>query len=181
MIKRDSQPDWEVDESRKVPKTHQIKDCHTLYVNFHPGIYHLIMNDIQFYMKEIYDIELGNGRVDNFGDATTKKMFYFRFPADGEERELLVTLYPTKTALDVKITGSPQASARKFKDKGNKNGANFFVFDIVAKMLNEKYDDSQKEKAKTHWINLAREGLKFEETREKGKGKGTKKKKRRVL
>ena len=30
MIKRDQRPDLEVDESRKVPKTYNLKDCHTL-------------------------------------------------------------------------------------------------------------------------------------------------------
>ena len=102
-----------------------------------------------------------DGKKDQYGKAVVKDTLYFTFNADDDETELIITLYSTKNSFDVKVKGTTDESNRKYVDKGGKNGANFFVDDILSKLINQ-LDKNEVEKAKSHWIEMARKGLEIE-------------------
>ena len=118
IVNYDTREDWQIDVDRLIPKGSEIKDSHFLYITFHPGIYKLFVANILVHMSDIFNFPQCEVKKDKYGKAIIKDILYFSFPADGKDRTLMITLYPTKSAIYVKVKGNNKETFEKFRDKG---------------------------------------------------------------
>ena len=99
-------------------------------------------------MSKVFNFPQCDVKKDKYGNAIIKDILYFNFPADGKDRTLMITLYPTKSAIDVKVKGSTKETFQKFEDKGQRNGANFFVDEILPTLMQSLYKSNDISKVK---------------------------------
>ena len=123
--------DWEVDHSRCLPKGSTLESNYFIYIILHPGIFRLIASVLSKFLHSEFNMKLKSGKPDKFGKATTKIISNFSFKRGGLDYELQVNLYPTTSALDVKLKGSPKVAATIFKDKDSVTAAAFFSLSVM--------------------------------------------------
>ena len=66
--------------------------------------------------------------------------------------------YHTNNSLDVKITGNPRNALEKFKDLRLRNGAVFFIEDVLPEVIKRLSRENDMETSKSYWSGLAKEG-----------------------
>jgi hypothetical protein len=161
-----SRDDWEIDNSKSLPKGNEQKDCYYFYLRFHPGVYKMLIRDIIKILNDDFDMKLKSGRPERFGNATIKSICNFKRKIGEREKNLQICFYHTTNSLDLKITGNPRNALEKFKDLGFKNGSFFFIEDVVPEVIKRIFTENNMETTKQYWGNLANEGYLQEVNRE---------------
>ena len=106
-----------------------------------------------------YQIKLKSGKPDRFGKATTKTISNFIFFGDNKEYELQINLYPTKSALDVRLKGNAKEASVIFADKGKMTAPAYFVTNVMPSLIQYVYRNFDVKEVKLYWANLAQQGL----------------------
>ena len=154
--------DYEIDLKRNLPKGSGVSKSYYIYINLHPGIFQLITSILAKYLHSEFNMKLKSGKPDKFGKATTKNITNFSFEGDEKPFELQLTLYPTKSSIDVRLKGNPKDVSRLFKDKGFMTGAAFFASKVLPKLVEYLYQHFDVPEIKLYWSNLAQQGLNHE-------------------
>ena len=163
-----SRGDWDIDYNKSLPKGNETKDCYYFYVNFHPGVYKILTRDVVKILNDDFNIKLKSGRPERFGDATVKSICNFKLRVEGErEKVLQLIFYHTNNSLDIKITGNPRNALEKFKDLRFRNGAVFFIEDVLPEVIKRLFRENDIETSKSFWSGLAKEGYFQEVNKEK--------------
>ena len=139
-------------------------------------MYHLIYPILHEVLKEDFDFVLSLEKPEKYGQAITKITSYYKFKGDGKEKSLILTSYPTSTAIDIKLGGKQENGMMKFIDKGNRNLPSFFVEVIMPAIMLKIEKEHDIEAAKKYWTTLAQKGFNLEDNKEKRKDPKNKKK-----
>ena len=162
ILKKTNCDDWTIEAKRNQPRGSDVTVSFFFYISFHPAIFQLVVSQISSFLKENHNITFYKKKPDRYGKAVIKDTHYFKFPADGMIKDLVINFYPTTTSMDVRMTGNEKEAALKFQDKGNRNGACYFVQVIMPDLIETLYKTNNVEVAKKYWIGLAKKGYNLE-------------------
>ena len=163
--------DWIILEEKNLPKGAAVKDSYYFYLDLHPGVFKLASEELSKFLCSDQKIKLRAGRPNRYGDATTTSTCYYTFKIGGKDKTLQLRFYPTKNAFDISMTGANDNKAEKHVEFGMKNGALYFVDEVMPRFIEYLYLNFEVEKTKTFWGNLARTGYEQELKKDGAKGK----------
>ena len=168
--------DWEIIAYKSVPKGNELKDCYYFYVSFNPGVFKILTRDIVQILQADFDLKLKSGRPERYGNATIKSICNFKMKVGEREKTLQICFYHTNNVLDVKVTGNPRTAGEKFSEFGLKNGAYYFIKDVMPEIIDKINRNNDVEASKQYWSNLAKIGYLEEVKKDKKVVKGSKNK-----
>ena len=158
FIAAQNRQDWRILDEKNLPKGSERKNSIYFYLELHPGVFHLVSKEISKYLCKEYKIKHRSGKPDRYGSAKTKNICYYYFKVGGKDKTLQLQFYTTKSAIDVKMTGAPDEKAEKHIEFGLKNGAHYFVDDIMPKVMDYLQNKCDVDGSKVFWGRLAKEG-----------------------
>ena len=159
-------------EEKNLPKGAAVKDSYYFYLDLHPGVFKLASEELSKFLCSDQKIKLRAGRPNRYGDATTTSTCYYTFKIGGKDKTLQLRFYPTKNAFDISMTGANDNKAEKHVEFGMKNGALYFVDEVMPRFIEYLYLNFEVEKTKIFWGNLAKTGYEQELKKDGAKGKG---------
>ena len=110
-------------EEKTTPKNVAPKESVYFYLEFHPGVYKLVADKLSTFLCKDHKIKLRSGIPNRYGATTTTIICYYTMKIGGNDKTLQVKYYPTKSAMDINMTGNLEKKAEKHVELGMKNGA----------------------------------------------------------
>ena len=97
-----------------------------------------------------------SGRPNRYGGITTTNTCNSIFKLGGKDKTLQIRYYPTKSSIDLSLTGNVANKVEKHMEFGMKNAALFFVDEIMPKFLEYLIQNFDVPGEKEFWANLAK-------------------------
>ena len=168
--------DWSIVEEKNIPNGAAVKDSFYFYLIMQPGVFKLAVDELSKFLCRDQKIRLKTGRPNRYGNVTTTNTCNYMFKIGGKEKTLQLRYYPTKSAIDVAMTGSYEDKAEKYVEFGMKNGAQYFIEEVMPRFIDFLYQNFEVENTNDYWEHLAQTGFEHEMRKDgekaKGKGKG---------
>ena len=150
--------DWTILEEKNLPRGVDVKDSFYFYLDLHPGVFKLASEELSKFLGRDQNIKLRAGRPNRYGAATTTNICYYTFKIGGRDKTLQLKFFPTKSAIDLGMTGANDNKAEKHAEFGMKNGALYFVDEVMPRFMEYLYHNYEVKTIKEYWENLAKTG-----------------------
>ena len=141
FIAAQEREDWKILEEKNLPRGADVKDSFYFYLEFHPGVFKLAVDKLSNFLCSDQNIKLRAGRPNRYGAATTTNICYYTFKIGGKDKTLQLKFYPTKSVIDVSMTGANENKAEKHIEFGMKNGALYFVDEVMPRFMEYLYQN----------------------------------------